>query len=429
MASLTCSDASSWSSSSDITEPVSPASPSSSSSQIASPVNQAASSAAGQESSPTPQEIFPSPHDADDDDAAGIKRRRRRYSDSTASACGVVVDSRSKRGKRTRRMSAGSAGSTHPQVPEWPLSPSKWYSCLWRSKDWICTIAVPNQDDDDEDLSAAGGCLLTMRQSWPLAKRTGQLKITEFFSTQVKGQWNYQVKQNSSNTRAAAQDRLSPAPATLINDAPACQQSHMTPAHHDSASSSSAAQTPSMPAAPPSSPSSVASSAIQNPEQRIRFPVDQSSSSGKSDTCSSSVDVQCLWKNCGVNLSMGQSLLEHIHSVHVASQAGAKSGKCAAAAAAAGNERYVCQWEGCKVQGRCSSSRAWLERHVLTHGGNKPFLCIVESCEQRFNSQVSSMFTLPRTMFHVQISVSSSSRVAVASVPCSHCHGQCSMFR
>lgn len=55
----------------------------------------------------------------------------------------------------------------------------------------------------------------------------------------------------------------------------------------------------------------------------------------------------------------------------------------------ASSEHYVCLWVGCKVHGRTSCSRSWLERHVLGHAGNKPFRCIVDGCGCRFNSQVS----------------------------------------
>ena len=51
-------------------------------------------------------------------------------------------------------------------------------------------------------------------------------------------------------------------------------------------------------------------------------------------------------------------------------------------------QKYVCLWHGCRVFGKPSSSRQWLERHVLElHSGPKPFKCIVESCGQRFKSQ------------------------------------------
>lgn len=54
----------------------------------------------------------------------------------------------------------------------------------------------------------------------------------------------------------------------------------------------------------------------------------------------------------------------------------------------AGKENYVCLWEQCKVRGKPSCSRLWLERHALSHGGNKPFKCIVDGCDRRFSTQV-----------------------------------------
>lgn len=48
---------------------------------------------------------------------------------------------------------------------------------------------------------------------------------------------------------------------------------------------------------------------------------------------------------------------------------------------------YVCLWEGCKVYGKSSLSRNWLERHVLAHSGPRPFKCIVEDCGARFKMQ------------------------------------------
>ena len=57
-----------------------------------------------------------------------------------------------------------------------------------------------------------------------------------------------------------------------------------------------------------------------------------------------------------------------------------------------GTDNFVCNWKGCKVQGKTSCSRRWLERHVTSHGGNKPFVCIVESCGMRYSSQVNIYF-------------------------------------
>ncbi|KAK3878498.1 hypothetical protein Pcinc_016874 [Petrolisthes cinctipes] len=50
-------------------------------------------------------------------------------------------------------------------------------------------------------------------------------------------------------------------------------------------------------------------------------------------------------------------------------------------------ESFRCLWVGCKVYDKASCSVSWLERHVLTHGGHKPFKCIVDGCGQRFTSQ------------------------------------------
>ena len=50
--------------------------------------------------------------------------------------------------------------------------------------------------------------------------------------------------------------------------------------------------------------------------------------------------------------------------------------------------QYKCLWEGCKVYGKGSSSKLWLEKHVMSHGGNKPFQCIVDGCKHRFGTQV-----------------------------------------
>ncbi len=46
--------------------------------------------------------------------------------------------------------------------------------------------------------------------------------------------------------------------------------------------------------------------------------------------------------------------------------------------------QYKCLWRGCKVFGKASSSRAWLEKHVACHAvGNKIFQCIVDGCKLR----------------------------------------------
>uniref|UniRef100_A0A6A7FXX7 Serine/threonine-protein kinase nek3 n=2 Tax=Hirondellea gigas TaxID=1518452 RepID=A0A6A7FXX7_9CRUS len=81
----------------------------------------------------------------------------------------------------------------------------------------------------------------------------------------------------------------------------------------------------------------------------------------------------CLWKDCNKAIDQSTSLLEHIQAIHVEGQLSCES--------------FRCLWVGCKVYERSSCSVSWLERHVLTHGGHKPFKCIVDGCGHRFTSQ------------------------------------------
>ncbi|KAG8222043.1 hypothetical protein J437_LFUL003963, partial [Ladona fulva] len=114
----------------------------------------------------------------------------------------------------------------------------------------------------------------------------------------------------------------------------------------------------------------------------IRFPVVQRSSSsgdksggvisnGAAEPRPSAV---CHWSECKQVFECGSKLMEHLQTKHVNSQVEA-------------SENFVCLWVGCKVYSRTSCSRSWLERHVLSHGGNKPFRCIFDGCGQRFSSQ------------------------------------------
>ena len=84
------------------------------------------------------------------------------------------------------------------------------------------------------------------------------------------------------------------------------------------------------------------------------------------------VTVQCQWLRCSAVLETAV-LIDHIRAVHVDTQTD--------------RETFVCKWTSCKVYDRPSCSKAWLERHVLTHSGDKPFRCIVAGCGQRFTSQ------------------------------------------
>ncbi|XP_052811102.1 zinc finger protein aebp2-like [Mya arenaria] len=82
--------------------------------------------------------------------------------------------------------------------------------------------------------------------------------------------------------------------------------------------------------------------------------------------------IECQWKDCG-NMFGGGEIMEHIRSCHVIAQKG--------------REKFMCLWKGCKVYNKPSSSKCWLDRHILTHSGDKPFRCIVDRCGQRFTTQ------------------------------------------
>ncbi|XP_066603700.1 uncharacterized protein jing [Prorops nasuta] len=117
----------------------------------------------------------------------------------------------------------------------------------------------------------------------------------------------------------------------------------------------------------------------------IRFPA-QVPRKNRADSADSGL---CRWDKCEASFECGSSLLEHLQMAHINTQTG--------------GDNFVCQWQGCKVQGRTSCSRRWLERHVLSHGGNKPFRCIVDGCGSRFSSQtalerhVNGHFNQPET--------------------------------
>lgn len=40
---------------------------------------------------------------------------------------------------------------------------------------------------------------------------------------------------------------------------------------------------------------------------------------------------------------------------------------------------FVCLWKGCKVYNTPSTSQSWLQRHMLTHSGDKPFKVTLHS--------------------------------------------------
>ena len=82
--------------------------------------------------------------------------------------------------------------------------------------------------------------------------------------------------------------------------------------------------------------------------------------------------VKCQWKDCDITMDT-DDIMEHIRTCHVQPQRK--------------NETVVCLWAGCKVYDKKSSSKSFLDRHILSHSGDKPFRCIVEGCGARFTSQ------------------------------------------
>lgn len=121
-------------------------------------------------------------------------------------------------------------------------------------------------------------------------------------------------------------------------------------------------------------PPDCAKSPILSQPKTIRFPAasgTQSRGSGVRKSDGRLVGV-CYWDDCTERYDTSSKLLDHLQTQHVNAQTGP----------------FACEWSGCKVHGRESCSRRWLERHVLSHGGTKPFKCIVDGCGLRFGSQV-----------------------------------------
>lgn len=113
-------------------------------------------------------------------------------------------------------------------------------------------------------------------------------------------------------------------------------------------------------------------SPILSQPKTIRFPA-RVPLNGMHRTDSRSIGA-CYWDGCNAKCETSSKLIDHLQT-HVTSQTGP----------------FACRWANCKVYGHESSSRKYLERHVLLHGGSKKFhKCIIGKCGMRFSSRVSN---------------------------------------
>ncbi|XP_056408296.1 zinc finger protein AEBP2 [Hyla sarda] len=93
---------------------------------------------------------------------------------------------------------------------------------------------------------------------------------------------------------------------------------------------------------------------------------------GISASSTKNLNYNCCWDQCQTCFSSSPDLAEHIRNIHVDGQRGGV---------------FVCFWKGCKVYNTPSTSQSWLQRHMLTHSGDKPFKCVVGGCTASFASQ------------------------------------------
>ncbi|CAD5117437.1 DgyrCDS6206 [Dimorphilus gyrociliatus] len=91
------------------------------------------------------------------------------------------------------------------------------------------------------------------------------------------------------------------------------------------------------------------------------------------DASAYSEKICCKWSNCSCKIEPSE-LLDHLTKSHVDPQKE--------------NNTHICLWKGCKVFEKPSKLQAWLERHVISHVGNRPYKCIVTGCKSTFASYV-----------------------------------------
>lgn len=172
-------------------------------------------------------------------------------------------------------------------------------------------------------------------------------------------------------------------------------------------------------------PSGASTPAISN--ERTVFPttagqesVAATLNSGKKSTTESAITFLCCkWLKCGACVQ-NEDLVDHVKEVHVDPQkdptysppgtrvksqvnpnGSTNPGSIRTRSSRHRNivsgtkdtekeekpKKFVCLWEGCKVYNVPSCSFSWIDRHFLSHCGDKPFKCIVDGCGQRFPTQ------------------------------------------
>ena len=103
-----------------------------------------------------------------------------------------------------------------------------------------------------------------------------------------------------------------------------------------------------------------------------------------SSSSKNSTSIICKWTNCDWP-GHSDDLVDHIREIHVDLQPYHYHDQIATNNS--NNTNYVCLWQGCKVYGKSSLCKSWLENHVLQHSGPRPFKCIFENCGQRFKAR------------------------------------------
>ena len=151
---------------------------------------------------------------------------------------------------------------------------------------------------------------------------------------------------------------------------------------------------------------------------KLRFPV--APNRGLTQKCVSGgraeeavTQAPCKWEGCQEVLDSTGKLLDHLRIIHTLSQNPEEKEE---------DFQYKCMWKGCKVFGRGSSSKSWLEKHVVgNHTGSKPFQCIVDGCKMRFGTQsllerhVNGHFKMSSKVIDINVDTSSSSSTNNAS--------------